>query len=172
MREARKQAIDVAVQEAIAFYRLIVTTATVFLSGSLLFWEKFLPAINAWSIFLVTLGWMSLAGSIMLIAQVRRQNVELARLGLAEKWDKYDELERKVRCAASAAIYFLAGGMLSVALSGTAALIHVAIANTNTEGTNMSKQPDTTKIMPIKEILRPTAPEPTKPGTGGDTQTK
>ena len=60
------------VAEAVAFYRLMVTTSTVFLGGTLVFWEKVAPKPTQETLVMLGAGWL------FLIATIVRINLDVA----------------------------------------------------------------------------------------------
>lgn len=116
--EIRKQISETVAAEAVGFYRLVVTTATAFLGGTLLFWEKVDPHPSHTSLVPLLIGWVLLGGSIALIAFVRRGNIECGRLVLAEKFEKADAVAFSTRTWTTWAMLTLAMGILMVMFSG------------------------------------------------------
>jgi hypothetical protein len=82
------------VNEAGGFYNLIITVASAFLGGSMIFIQNIATTPTCCSLFFLFLGWFCLVGSIWLTTAVRRQNVATLREALEEKWDdeKADQL--------------------------------------------------------------------------------
>lgn len=116
--ETRKQISETVAAEAVGFYKLVVTTATAFLGGTLLFWEKVNPHPSHISLIPLLIGWFFLGCSIALIAFVRRGNIECGRLVLANKTEKAEVVALSARFWTTSAMLALAAGILMVMLSG------------------------------------------------------
>lgn len=80
--------------EAGGFYNLIVTVASTFLGGSLLFMEKIAPIHNGWSLLGLGVAWASLAASIGCIARLRYYNLKSGRLALNEDYTGASQIDR------------------------------------------------------------------------------
>jgi len=74
-------------QEAAGFYGLILTLATSFLGGTLVFIDRIAPSPARWTLALLGFGWLSLIASVSLIAWVRWRNIESGRMADAGKWE-------------------------------------------------------------------------------------
>jgi len=146
--ETRKLIAETAISEAVGFYKLIVATATLFLGGTLVFWEKLSPPSSAVSLFPLAAGWLCLILSVAFVVAVRRDNVELGRLCLTGTDAKYDRIAARSRSLTTLSGMFLAVGMLFVASAGMVTLWEKTMASENkrVEGPNESKS------IPFKEI--------------------
>lgn len=149
--EPNKQITESVINEATSFYKLVVTTATVFLGGTLIFWEKIAPAISQASVIALGCGWLCLIVSIALIVFARRDNIELGRLVLKGRPEsnRQDKIAKRCRCFTTASGVFLSLGMLFTASAGFIALWNKA--ETMQESTNTSSSSGT-KSIPYVEI--------------------
>jgi len=111
------------VKEAGEFYNLVLTVASAFLGGTLLFLEKIAPQPVKWSLCILALGWLSLIVSIGLAVYVRLKNLESGRLALEGKYDDAAKLDRKKECHCVCMTWTLLLGVLCVAAFGMINLI-------------------------------------------------
>jgi hypothetical protein len=150
--DTRKLLSESVIAEARGYYKLVVATATLFLGGTLVFWEKVTPTLSELSLWLLGAGWLCLVTSVMLVVFVRRDNIEMGRLALAEKDDKDDRIAKRSRRLTTASGVCLALGMFFVAAAGMAALGEKAMAADNkvVKGENIE-----TRSIPFKEIAQP-----------------
>ncbi len=146
--------------EANGFYGVIVTVASTFLGGSLLFLEKFTPAKSDWSIVVISVGWISLVASIGCIARVRFMNLRSGKLALTDQYDEAKEIDRHTDMLSNWSQWLLIAGM--------SALVIVGMLNFNQIGNNerkeqMSNQNDSRdglrESLPYGS-LKPSAPSP------------
>lgn len=111
------------VKEAGEFYNLILTVASAFLGGSLLFLEKIAPQPVKWSFCILGFGWLSLIISIGLAAYVRLKNLESGRLALEEKYEEAKKLDRKKECCTVCMMCMVLFGVLCITIFGMINLI-------------------------------------------------
>jgi hypothetical protein len=104
--------------EANGFYGVVVTVASTFLGGSLLFLEKFAPARNSWSIVVMAIGWISLVASIGCIARIRFMNLRSGKLALLDQFDKAEMIDRHTDMLSNWAQWLLIGGMSALVFMG------------------------------------------------------
>jgi hypothetical protein len=114
----RDHVIASVLSEAGAFYKLVVTTATLFLGGTLLFWERIAPAPDRFSLAILGVGWFSLGMSIMAVVIVRKSNIECGRLTLEGEMEKANRESAHSRRLTNRAAIMLAFGILCVMASG------------------------------------------------------
>lgn len=105
-------------QEAAGFYSLILTVASTFLGGTLVFIDRIAPDPVGWSLMVLAVGWLSLLLSVTLIAWVRWRNIESGRHAQDGIWDKVERQESVTRAMTKAAIGALVVGMLLVTVFG------------------------------------------------------
>jgi amino acid transporter len=104
--------------EANGFYGVVVTVASTFLGGSLLFLEKFAPARNSWSIVVMALGWFSLVASIGCIARIRFMNLRSGKLALLDRYDAAMKIDQHTDMLSNWSQWLLIGGMLALVIMG------------------------------------------------------
>lgn len=105
--------------EAGGFYALIVTVASSFLGGSLLFLEKFALNRSRWTLALLILAWLALVAAIGCIARLRYHNLKSARLALEERFSDASEIDKHTDRLSWLSQYLLIGGMLSLVVVGS-----------------------------------------------------
>ena len=71
----RREVFSTIVAESSAVYKLIVTVASSFLGGTLLFLERIAPHPLGWSLVILGLGWLALIVSIIIVVYVRMYNI-------------------------------------------------------------------------------------------------
>jgi len=111
------------VKEAGEFYSLVISVASAFLGGTLLFLEKIAPHPFKWSLCILAFGWLSLIMSIGLAVYVRLKNLESGRLALEGKYDEAQKLDRKKECCSVCMMWTLLFGVFCVAVFGMINLI-------------------------------------------------
>ena len=121
-RIPREVVFTTAAAEAAGFYKYIITVASSFLGGTLLFLERVAPHPTTLSLGLLGLGWLLLIVSIGTVAWIRRLNLESAQRALAGRYDDARRFDRQGRRFAIAATLCLAGGMLLVSACGLVSL--------------------------------------------------
>jgi hypothetical protein len=150
--DTRKLVAESVIAEATGYYKLVVATATLFLGGTLVFWEKVTPTLTLPSLVLLGVGWLFLVASVMLVVFVRRDNIEMGRLALAASYDKCEPIAVRSRRLTTASGICLALGMFFVAAAGMAALGEKAMA---TEDTAPKGKSIATRSIPFSEIVQP-----------------
>lgn len=105
--------------EAGGFYTLIVTVASSFLGGSLLFLDKFALNRNRSMLALLILAWLALVAAIGCVARLRYHNLKSARLALEERFSDASEIDRHTDWLSWLSQYLLIGGMLSLVVVGS-----------------------------------------------------
>jgi len=122
-RVSKDALFDSIVKEAGGFYNLILSVASAFLGGSLLFLEKIAPKPVVWSLPILGLGWLALIVAIGLSAYVRLENLEAGRLALEGKYDEAKKLDRKKECCCIGMLWTLLIGVFLVAAFGLVNII-------------------------------------------------
>ena len=141
--------------EANGFYGVVVTVASTFLGGSLLFLEKFAPARNAWSIVVMAIGWISLVASIGCIARIRFMNLRSGKLALLDRFDEAERIDHHTDMLSNWAQWLLIGGM--------SALVFMGVLNFN-QITNDSLKLDTSApLSQTPQQSQGTQANPTQP---------
>jgi hypothetical protein len=104
--------------EASGFYGLIVTVASSFLGGSLLFMEKISPLRSEWSLVGFGVAWISLVASIGCIARLRYYNLKSGRLALDEKFTDASQIDKHTDTLSWWSQTLLIAGMSSLVIMG------------------------------------------------------
>jgi hypothetical protein len=114
----RKDIFTAIVAEAGGYYKLVITVASSFLGGSLLFLEKNSPKPSALALVVLLVGWVFLLGSIVSIAHVRRLNLESGWHTLEKRFRESGKIDRETRAWSQFAVWLLGLGLLLVLLFG------------------------------------------------------
>ena len=120
--------------EAAGYYKLIVTVASSFLGGSLLFLERIAPRPSQFSLVVLAAGWASLIASIGLVAWIRAKNLESGALVLAGDYDRAKTIDSTKMFLSNWATVLLCLGMLLIMLCG---LLNVWSEQSGTSGVNL-----------------------------------
>lgn len=99
------------VSEAAGFYKLVLTVASSFLGGSLLFLDRIATHPSARSVWILGLGWVCLIGAIVTVAVVRRRNLESGYLALEEKYEEARDIDKSTRKWSTLALVSLSFGV-------------------------------------------------------------
>ncbi len=91
----REKTFEILAQEAGAFYRSILTVATAFLGGSLVFLDKTAATFSTLSLCVLAMAWGALVWTIALIVRVRRDNLVSGRLALQDMLDEAKRLDEQ-----------------------------------------------------------------------------
>lgn len=121
--------------EAQGFYNLVMTAATSFLGGTLLFMEK-VAAPSNWSVFAIGAGWLSLVGAIACVAIVRRINLLSGGHALASQHDESKKLDKKGNFLTTSGTVLLIVGMLFITLG---AIVNLSALKEKKEEEGMAK---------------------------------
>jgi H+/Cl- antiporter ClcA len=105
--------------EAGGFYGLIVTVASSFLGGSLLFLEKFALNPTRWTLVLLILAWLALVAAIGCIARLRYHYLKSAKLALEDRFGDASKIDKHTDRLGWWSQYLLIGGMLGLVLVGS-----------------------------------------------------
>ena len=134
-------AFEMHISEAQGFYNLLFAAASSFLGATLLFLQEFAPPKSTWSLVLLYLGWVSLAGCIVTLVGVRWMNLKASRLRLkgkvAESKLKLTCNRNRVLTKSSAVLLVL--GILFLTCYG---IINVGTVTSRKEGRAMSNDSD------------------------------
>jgi hypothetical protein len=155
MEDRRTEIFKSVNAEASAFYRLLVTNATAFLGGTIVFWDHVSPKLTTWSLALLGPGWVFLVVSIVLVVWVRRDNIEVGRLTLAQRYSDAEPIAARSRTTTSLSGYFLGAGMGFVAMAALVSLGAKAMEQHNQSGPDKTVS---TKSIPYLEFARPATP--------------
>ncbi|MDH4158350.1 MAG: hypothetical protein OEW00_13855, partial [candidate division Zixibacteria bacterium] len=104
--------------EASGFYKLVVTVASSFLGGTLIFLQTISGSPSRTSLVLLFTGWALLIGSIVLVINVRRLNLDSGHNWLKEDYDRCKAIDRKSRLCSQFAAIALAFGLAFVMAFG------------------------------------------------------
>jgi hypothetical protein len=115
---SRETIFTVLANDADGYYKLVLTVASAFLGGSLLFLEKIVPHPTRLSLVLMTLGWLSLVASIAAITSVRQRNLRSGFLALEGKVDEARKLDVAKDRHSGWAAWLLIVGMSFIVLAG------------------------------------------------------
>jgi hypothetical protein len=136
--------------EAAGFYKTIIVTASSFLGGSLLFMKDIAPNPLPITLGFLSLGWMALILSIILVAKIRWHNVESGRLVLEDQVAEAQKMDQKNRGRTNFSIYCLAFGMFFVMLFGI-----VNVSWEKKKESNMAKSQNNTEKRVLVEKSLP-----------------
>ena len=117
-----KTIFETAAAEATGFYQLVITVATAFLGGTLVFYEKIAPQPSKPSLVLAGLGWLLLVICIWLIARIRLLNMESAHLALRGDFKSAQAIDHRTRAGSRNSVTLLVLGMMLVIAAGIASL--------------------------------------------------
>ena len=109
--------------EAHGFYSQMITICTVFLGGSLAFYDKFFTVRSAWSIWLLFLSWIFFIYPVVVLTWVRWKNVEAHRhmleylkMNKEEEYKIAEDISKKTRKLTEKAINSLGLALLALAV--------------------------------------------------------
>jgi hypothetical protein len=111
------------VDQALSFYRLIVTVASTFLGGTLVFIEKIAPAPTQCSLWLLGAGWLFLIATILCVAFVHRLNLQSGKHVMAGRNDLAAPIDVKSRFLSTMTSILLSAGLLAIVAFGMVNLI-------------------------------------------------
>jgi hypothetical protein len=104
--------------EAGGYYGLIVTVASSFLGGSLLFMEKLAPIHSGWFLLGFGIAWISLVASIGCVARLRYYNLKSGRLALNQDFTGASQIDRHTDVLSWWSQFLLILGMSALVLIG------------------------------------------------------
>lgn len=111
------------VDQALAFYKLIVTVASTFLGGTLVFIEKIAPNPTRCSLWLLGAGWLLLIATILCVAIVHRLNLQSGKHVMAGRNDLAEPIDVKSRFLSTLTSVLLSAGLLAIVIFGMVNLI-------------------------------------------------
>jgi hypothetical protein len=116
------------VESATEYYKLMITIASAFLGGSLLFVEKLSPSANPLKshVILLGCGWLFLVVSIILILVVQRSNLKSGKLVMEGKMEEAAKIDCHTGCESTWALVALALGIVLIMLYGLLNLLRIA----------------------------------------------
>lgn len=132
------------VTEAGGFYSAILTIASSFLGGSLLFLEKITEAPNPISLYFLGLGWICLVFSIISIIFVRRRNLDSGWLALEGKYSEAKEIDSETRTLSNISSILLGVGLSLIMIFG---MINVIEKTQETKKMSEEKKKNKTEIV-------------------------
>lgn len=109
---------NVLATEAGGYYKSILTVASSFLGGSLIFIEKIAPTPSKCSLYLLGVGWLLLICSIATIIFVRRLNLDSGWKALEGNFNEAKEIDVKTRNYSTAATVLLFLGLILIMMFG------------------------------------------------------
>lgn len=140
--------------EASGFYGQIVTVASAFLGGSLLFMEKIAPVRVGFSLLFLGLGWLALVASIGCVARLRHMNLMAGGLAMDGNYDKARRINRHTDQ--------LSAWSQGLLILGMASLVVVGLLNVGQpQHTERNPQMNDEKAVHV----------PTRPGSGWEEKT-
>ena len=104
--------------EASGFYGQIVTVASAFLGGSLLFMEKIAPVRVGFSLLFLAFGWLALVASIGCVARLRHMNLMAGGLAMDGNYEKARQINRHTDRLSAWSQGLLILGMASLVIVG------------------------------------------------------
>jgi hypothetical protein len=104
--------------EAGGYYGQIVTVASSFLGGSLLFMEKIAPIHSVWSFLGLGIAWMSLVASIGCVARLRHHNLKSGLLALNQDFTGASQIDRHTLVLSWWSQFLLIVGMSALVFMG------------------------------------------------------
>jgi hypothetical protein len=118
----------VIAQAASEYYKVMVTVASGFLGGSLIFMEKLSPLIppRRSHVTLLGCGWLCLVISIFLIALVLRSNLKSGKLTIEGRISEAQKVDAHTGIESTFALIALALGIILVMLYGFVNLMRIA----------------------------------------------
>lgn len=163
----RDSTFRIIVGECRAFYKQVVTVATLFLGGTLLFIEKITPHPAQCTLVILGLGWLSLVLSILGVTWVRRDNIECGRLVLCDQEGEARAIQRRAQRFTDASGILLAIGVFLVMLFGFVNFwIAGAKESSHDESGHRSVQPGSIDSIPEPAQTDNPGSEASKAGTG------
>ncbi len=119
---SREAIFKVLAADADGYYKLVLTLASSFLGGSLLFLEKIMPKPTWLSLLFVSLGWGSLIASVALVTSIRAWNLRSGFFALEGKVEEARKLDVKKDRHTTCASNLLIAGMIFIMLAGAVSL--------------------------------------------------
>ena len=120
--DVKKTIFQAAAADATDFYKMIITVATAFLGGTLVFYEKIAPQPTKLSLLFAGVGWLLLVASIGLIARIRLHNIESAHQALGGKFDAARAIDGRARADGRSSVRALVLAMVMIIAAGVASL--------------------------------------------------
>lgn len=140
---SRAALFDSIVKEASEFYKLVLTVASAFLGGTLIFLEKIAPPPVPWWLFvLLCIGWLCLITAICILAIVRTKNLESGCHALDNNFEAAQAIDAKKERYTEWTLWLLIAGVCCITLFG---IINLGRMNC------CSKQPQEEKTMSERE---------------------
>lgn len=122
----RETIFKVLATDADGYYKLVLTLASAFLGGSLLFLEKIVPDPTWLSLAFMILGWVSLVGSVAVVTSIRERNLRSGYMTLEGKVEDARRLDAaKDRHTRWASVLLIAGMAFVMLASGVGLWIKV-----------------------------------------------
>lgn len=114
----KKTVFESITSEAGGFYRQVLTIASAFLGGTILFFDKLKVSIKPLSLILLFLGWLCLIVVIALSGIIRLKNLESGRLALDNEIEKARKLDSRKENWSEIMLWFLIAGIFLITLFG------------------------------------------------------
>ena len=106
------------VAEAGGFYKSVLTVASSFLGGSLVFMQRIAPNPSTVSLIVLGIGWVLLVACVAVVVFVRRLNLDSGRQALRSEYAAAEKIDQKTRGLSNWATWLLIGGIFMVMLFG------------------------------------------------------
>ena len=113
-RVSKEAAFAAIVAEAGGFYKSVLTVASSFLGGSLLFMHRIAPDPSRLSLVFLSIGWGLLIICVALVIRVRRRNLDSGWQALEGKYDRAKEIDESTRRQSDWAMWLLIIGMAAI----------------------------------------------------------
>ena len=120
--DKRKECLAEIKAETSSLFNFLVATATAFLGGSILFWEKLAPTPTLSIVNYLAFGWLFLIAAIVQVLWARARGVFIAWADLENKPDQSASNRKWAKRSTMLAIYFLAIGLICVSCAAGSAL--------------------------------------------------
>ena len=127
IEQQRKMAFEIVAKEAAGLYNMMLTVATAFLGGTLLFLEKFI-AVSTFvpSIIILALAWLLICAAIIYIIRIRVLNLRSGTYFLTGRVDKAREIDNRNKRLTNIAVVTLGTGIFLLVVFG---IVNVASHN-------------------------------------------
>jgi len=120
---SKKDLAQLLVSEAQGFYALLMTVASSFLGGSLLFLEKLGTTRNLIALTALAIGWVSLVLSVCFLTWGRLKNLESGKLALKGSFKEADSIDTLGEAYMIWAVFTLGIGLFGVSAFGFTCIV-------------------------------------------------
>jgi len=117
--QQRKMAFEATAKEAAGFYNMMLTIATAFLGGTLLFLEKFVvTSVFLPSIIILTFAWLLICVAIICVIRIRELNLRSGKYFLDGRVDKAREIDNRNKRLTKFSVISLGMGIFLLVVFG------------------------------------------------------